>query len=108
VTTAPEEKNGANAVTRARENPPSRESADHYWRRIVFLVWGGVSLTSNFGVRNPAFPGPSCSEWENPSSRGFLKAHKQSRQESPRFRLSAAGGVKPPKATPVGRKKEEG
>jgi hypothetical protein len=31
VTTAPEEKNGASAVTRARENPPSNKSADHYW-----------------------------------------------------------------------------
>jgi hypothetical protein len=73
---------------------------DRKQRRIVFLVWSGVSLTSNFGVRNPAFPGSSFSEWENPPLRGFLRAHKKSRQESPRFRLSAAGGVKPLKATP--------
>src|ERR1039457_3821930 len=31
MTTVAEEKNGASAVTRARENPPSRKSAEHYW-----------------------------------------------------------------------------
>src|ERR1035441_8602144 len=30
MTTVAEEKNGASAVTRARENPPSRKSAEHY------------------------------------------------------------------------------
>src|ERR1019366_7030464 len=46
------------------------------------------------------------SGWKNPLSRGFLPAHKESRQECPRFRSSAAGDVKaaqshlkPPKAT---------
>jgi hypothetical protein len=40
VTTAAEEKNGANAVTRARENPPNRKSADHYWLKLVALRLG--------------------------------------------------------------------
>src|ERR1035437_10762671 len=31
MTTAAEEKNGASDVTRARANPPSRKSAEHYW-----------------------------------------------------------------------------
>jgi hypothetical protein len=38
MTTVAEEKNGASAVTRARENPPSRKSAEHYWLKSVFLV----------------------------------------------------------------------
>jgi RNA polymerase sigma-70 factor (ECF subfamily) len=35
MTTVAEEKNGASAVTRARENPPSRKSAEHYWRWVL-------------------------------------------------------------------------
>src|ERR1039458_7122415 len=31
MTTAAEERNGASDVTRARENPPSRKPAEHYW-----------------------------------------------------------------------------
>jgi len=30
MTTVAEEKNEASTVTRARENPPSRKSAEHY------------------------------------------------------------------------------
>src|ERR1035437_8212863 len=37
--------------------------------------------------------------WKSPLPRGYLSAHKQSRRECPRFRSSAAGDVKPPKAT---------
>src|ERR1017187_4212962 len=31
MTTAAEERNGTSDVTRARENPPSRKPAEHYW-----------------------------------------------------------------------------
>src|ERR1017187_9113901 len=31
MTIAAEERNGASDVTRARENPPSRKPAEHYW-----------------------------------------------------------------------------
>src|ERR1039457_5759808 len=35
MTTVAEEKNVASAVTRARENPPSRKSAEHYWGQAL-------------------------------------------------------------------------
>src|ERR1039457_323568 len=38
MTTVAEEKNGASAVTRARENPPSRKSAEHYWHQVLHIV----------------------------------------------------------------------
>src|ERR1035441_331023 len=37
--------------------------------------------------------------WKRSLSRGFLRADSKSHQECPRFRSSAAGVVKPPKAT---------
>jgi hypothetical protein len=40
MTTAAEERNGASDVTRARENPPSRKPAEHYWFLAVFLPFG--------------------------------------------------------------------
>jgi hypothetical protein len=38
MTTAAEEGNGASDVTRARENPPSRKPAEHYWVDVVNLT----------------------------------------------------------------------
>jgi|ERR1035438_2001052 CDGSH-type Zn-finger protein len=35
MTTAAEERNGASDVTRARENPPSRKPAEHYWVKAM-------------------------------------------------------------------------
>src|ERR1035441_1728934 len=40
VTNASEEKNGAGTVTRARENPQSRKSADHYCRQGRYFGTG--------------------------------------------------------------------
>ena len=51
MTTVAEEKNGASAVTRARENPPSRKSAEHYW---VAGVNGSADGTNNTAL----FDGP--------------------------------------------------
>src|ERR1039458_8763526 len=50
MTTAAEERNGASDVTRARENPPSRKPAEHYWGGghpkgklfMLLLPWGRV------------------------------------------------------------------
>jgi hypothetical protein len=44
VTTAPEEKKGASAVARTRENPPSRKSADHYWHETPVLGYKNSDL----------------------------------------------------------------
>jgi hypothetical protein len=37
MTTAAEERNGASDVTRARENPPSRKPAEHYWAAVAYI-----------------------------------------------------------------------
>ena len=65
----------------------------------VFPVWAGGFVTSNLGLRNSAFPCLPCFDWKSQPPRGFLRADKEPRQECPRFRASAAQGIKPPKAT---------
>jgi hypothetical protein len=47
MTTVAEEKNGASAVTRARENPPSRKSAEHYWVNTPYLFAGATRINAN-------------------------------------------------------------
>jgi hypothetical protein len=55
MTTAAEERNGASDVTRARENPPSRKPAEHYWGILVnaniLKLKGDFTKRGDFRVR---------------------------------------------------------
>ena len=54
MTTAAEERNGASDVTRARENPPSRKPAEHYWGYTGFssFILLPSPQGSEFGFHN--------------------------------------------------------
>ena len=74
MTTAAAERNGASDVSRARENPPSRKPAEHYWGILAFScepvklenrsVGPGITATDEEGAGadadNGAGSGPGC------------------------------------------------